>query len=907
MKKILILTFALSHFIYTYGQKDSSLDDMLAYVDKSTVTSGIIYERAAAFAHLYNYNTIRDTADVFYFEQAESELYRASNQTRFISNAALRSSYAPVSQTNVVDVGILNSQYQYLNYDENDPSSGGLTLNNNLFYQVSGKPPFLSSSVLVMAPLKKEIAGTSFTYNFKSSLWFNNSTKTIKKVTAVLGDGVAREVIVNGSIVLPAVTLTYTQSGYKYLQFTVIYSDNSTQVTYGKLYAKVTAGAQAAATSRITEDFTLTASIPFKGYDETTGTLAQIEYRIFYRTNNGNTQKTLMKPVIISDGFDPGDKRKIQASDYINYVPGKDASIEDMMSYIDCSGDTAQLIDTLNARGYDVVVVNYPTYTSAATGKEIDGGADFIERNAMAMVALIQKLNTTLAANGSAEQLVLVGPSMGGQITRYALAYMEKQYAATNNVKWLHKARLWISLDSPHLGANIPEGLQALVNLLKEESTDAADFYYKQLGSPAAKQQLINWHQEGASFKTVNTTNLNGRTISQGWTTNSGSSFYKQFYNNIYKNGLAGSKGYPVNVRKIALVNGSVTGKTYGTDGEATINIGGYSTVCAPRCKDVLVAAFESYTLPPIGTDRTISRYKNSFSDRRTHAPNKDSRGNVDVLPGGWFPGYDILSESIMATQEPGVTFKEKTNKQIHCFIPSFSALGMKNPDQNWAQSLKRNLICSNEVPFDSYFGHDDNTQHTTFDCESVNWLLKEIDGAPQAPWFPITDSDLSGPSAIVVNDTKTYSFASLCAIPSAATWKVSSNLQKVSATPYAITVKGASAGTGSVTATFTNGEKVVKMINISAALASISVTPNPAQDRITVSSVNQSKGQKSAGSLLYAIKITDRMGSVRKIYQYKSGVATANITVADLNEGLYLVSVFNGQQWSSQSLIIHK
>ena len=51
-----------------------------------------------------------DTADVTYFEQAESELYNASNQTKFISTAALRQRYAPKSQTNVVDIGILNSQ-----------------------------------------------------------------------------------------------------------------------------------------------------------------------------------------------------------------------------------------------------------------------------------------------------------------------------------------------------------------------------------------------------------------------------------------------------------------------------------------------------------------------------------------------------------------------------------------------------------------------------------------------------------------------------------------------------------------------------------------------------------------------------------------------------------------------------
>ncbi len=700
-----------------------------------------------------------------------------------------------------------------------------------------------------------------------------------------------------------------------------------------------------------------------------------------------------MKPVIISDGFDPGDKRKIQASDYVNYIPGKDVSIEDMMRYVNCKGDSAELIDTLNARGYDVVIVNYPTYTSAETGKEIDGGADFIERNAMAMIALIQKLNATLAKNGSTEQLVVVGPSMGGQITRYALAYMEKQYAATKKAKWLHKTRLWVSIDSPHLGANIPEGLQALVNLLKDESTDAADYYYNQLGAPAAKQQLINWHQEGSSYNSVNTDDLNGRTKSQGWPSNSGSSFYQHFYNNEYSNGLANSNGYPVNLRKIALINGSVTGKTYGTDGQQTLDIIGYTQICTIWCWDIQVAAFESYTLPAFGTDRNIARYKNTFTDHHTHAPNNDTRGNVDILPGGWYPGYEQLGESIMGTDEDGVSFEQKTNQQVHCFIPSFSALGMKNPDQDWAQSLKRNLICSNEIPFDSYFGHDDNTQHTSFDCESVNWLLKELDGKPQEPWFPLTDNDLSGPSTLCIDDTKAYGFASLCAVPGAVSWKVSSNIKKVSSTPYSINLKGTTAGKGTITAIFSNGEKVVKTINVGSPNASISATqtntcsngyqtwslttnssygsnwhwtvdyagsnsditiqnpysyetdvnvkgggivkltytnlcsdtstysvtvysncpqtftviPNPAQDNITVSSSNLSAGQKSVSSLMYAIKITDQLGSVRKTFQFKAGITATKIVVTDLNAGMYVVSVFDGYKWTSKSLIINK
>lgn len=384
-------------------------------------------------------------------------------------------------------------------------------------------------------------------------------------------------------------------------------------------------------------------------------------------------------------------------------------------------------------------------------------------------------------------------------------------------------------------------------------------------------------------------------------------------------------------------------------------------------------------------------------------------------------PGYDILAQSVVGSTsntrytvyfpfyigftKGSVFYNVLTNSADHCFIPTFSALGMKNPNQNWAQSLKRNLVCSNEIPFDSYFGHDDNTKHTSFDCQSVAWLLKEVDGTPQAPWFPLTSDDLSGPATLCINDTKPYSFTSLCSLPSAATWSVSSNMQVISSTSTSITVKAITGGsTGTITATFTNGEQVVKSITVGAptiyasgapygscngstqtwsltaspasgsnwnwqAVPSngstinirngytpnayadvtgggtitlsytdicginqniggptvysnchgthiIKMVPNPAQNQITISTQPQAastenelqtKSNNNTYNLMYAVKITDRFGVVRKTLTYKEGVSSKTISVADLSVGAYVVSIFDGKEWSSQKLLIQK
>lgn len=85
-----------------------------------------------------------------------------------------------------------------------------------------------------------------------------------------------------------------------------------------------------------------TKTTPFQGYTENAPVAGKLQFRIFYHTNNGNLQKTLVKPIIISDGFDPGDTRKIQESDYAKgtYTPGISHSIEDLITYPDCNDPT---------------------------------------------------------------------------------------------------------------------------------------------------------------------------------------------------------------------------------------------------------------------------------------------------------------------------------------------------------------------------------------------------------------------------------------------------------------------------------------------------------------------------------------------------------------------------------------
>ena len=82
-------------------------------------------------------------------------------------------------------------------------------------------------------------------------------------------------------------------------------------------------------------------------------------------------------------------------------------------------------------------------------------GLIILRENAMLLVELIKLINNSKVG----DENIVIGPSMGGLISRYALNYMESQ-----NID--HDTRLYISFDTPHAGANVPIGFQHMFNFL---------------------------------------------------------------------------------------------------------------------------------------------------------------------------------------------------------------------------------------------------------------------------------------------------------------------------------------------------------------------------------------------------------------------------------------------------------
>ena len=590
---------------------------MLSNLNQSQITAGFLYNKTAMFTNLYDYNRGNynlSHADHFY--QSINELYYASEQTKFMSAAQLKTTTATTA-TGSIDVGIINSTITILNFNEKDPSTGGLTFPVDRFVPISGRPAFLTRKILLASPLKETTSGTSVIYKFSNSLILTNATTAIKTLIVYFDNATPVTIINNGSLVLASKTVNYSSSGKKALKFVTTFTDNSTITTVGYHYftyiplstdfsmSRPTTTSLVSPCNYILKDRdTYKSTIAFQGYDEPLAYYGKFDRTVFYHTNNGNTQKKILKPIIIIDGFDPGDTRKTTDCDcemdtseggcfekystkqyhgiatpptYV-FNPVDHESIEDNMYYndVDANGTPTRpnLITNLRDLGYDVIILNIPTYNTSAVGstvenKKIDGGADFVERNGLALASYLKTTKSTLLANGSNEDIVIMGPSMGGLISRYALAYMDKKYAETNDATWKHNTRLWVSFDSPNLGANIPVGAQANIWFFGEKlhNVNAKDKFDNQLNSIAGKQMLINQFSNTLA------------TMSGGTGTSSNAPFFTQFQNNLNSNGVSGSNGFPTSTttfRKIAIVNGSLSGTKNGTEGGEFLNIRGY-------------------------------------------------------------------------------------------------------------------------------------------------------------------------------------------------------------------------------------------------------------------------------------------------------------------------------------------
>jgi Secretion system C-terminal sorting domain len=413
-------------------------------------------------------------------------------------------------------------------------------------------------------------------------------------------------------------------------------------------------------------------------------------------------------------------------------------------------------VEQLRNMGYDVVIVNYNNfgtdfvtktmyvstmglnipYVVTYPTKIIDGGTDFIERNAQTLIQVIKDVNKELIANNaSPEKSVLMGPSMGGQICRYALRWMEQQEnLGVANMD--HNCRLYISFDSPHTGANIDFGLQESIRFLGDnlEKESARDFLNKQIRTPGAREMLISQIAEPYdppswyNFTQLMQYNNNYR-ITQGNFFQGNSPMHINYYNDI------NSMGLPIKCRNIAASNGSYSGGEYHAEASQMFH---YRMVKNKwphtQLLDLKAYYVSAKNVEYIANIQVAGKPNELFEDKFA-----SPIGALDAAPGGIYDMQQDLYDQLPLGVQKNVAkilginvdgdAKLMASTNLSCFIPTFSGLGIINNQIDWRTPISiNNLYCGQNTIFDNVYAPSSNEGHTMLNIDNVRWFLTEID-----------------------------------------------------------------------------------------------------------------------------------------------------------------------------------
>ncbi len=427
----------------------------------------------------------------------------------------------------------------------------------------------------------------------------------------------------------------------------------------------------------------INSTISYQGFDETAAYVGTGEYKIYYDNIDG----VLDKPIFFVDGFDTDDLRTIPL-------------LYDLLNF-GMSGEN--LGDLIRDEGYDLVVLNFPTYTRPAGdgGATIKGGGDYIQRNAYILVEL---LNTINAMKVGTEENVVIGPSMGGLISRYALKYMEDEVTLD------HDTRLYVSFDSPHRGANVAMSVQYILNYMVNGApgiSEVGPLVNGLLGSPAAKQMLLDHYLGHVGGDGVTQT---GSNLPAG-----APNFRDEFQTEL--DGM----GFPQETRNIAVTNGSGAGTLTGSIGLELLN---HMFMTSATTRATITLNFT----PGENTDALVTDFVGEafvgfwvpvlFYSASSQTPL--TVDGLDSAPGGQFDLFSLDDGSSAIVTE----FVNSLTSRYFNFIPTISGLAITETD-DWYDLP--NVTSRFNTPFDATYMPDINEPHAQVNAGNVAFTLDEI------------------------------------------------------------------------------------------------------------------------------------------------------------------------------------
>ena len=746
------MLFAILCGLLFYCPLSAQIDSMFYFVDKTTLTNDVIcpYTDSTYWGKYDGHQNIKCknlSATTIY---RDLQNWTLGVNTRLSADSNLTKAYKEIQDQNRIALFIIN--YQYTKVKLNALKDSLLTLENGIYHDVvpRAQTPFENDTLFVATPLIDKIHFGSKTFLISRDYYISNLPDPTQ-IQIDFDDGLGYRNVAFGQ----SITINYANDTVRHILTKFIYPN----YTLG-------GGAESAIENcacgypNIDEFINQASTIPvtspapyniYSNYGQQYDpNITGISYANVYLKYGAGHYGQLVKPLIFVEGIDFGyhsDFSGLPCSPYTHTIRNGDVGWCEFwgenLDYPEFK-HSPQLLNSLLAQGYDIMFVDF-----------LDG-ADFIQRNAMVLVSLLNTIQTRQATGGYYhEPSVVIGASMGGQVAKYALDYMEQ-----NGMK--HCTRTYASFDSPQQGANIPLSLQQWLNFFAKkgdipiiQSTPLENVQSK-LDRPATRQLLVRHYDvnNDSQYRTP----------------------FQTMMNNL---------GYPKRLRKVAISCGSKTGvkQLNFADGQKMLATNWAPLLCGatpfiqgdcwstgnsqlflgrtPKATGIACLSFiasNSILCPPCGTllcfacaninsnfgheniiqSTTLPLWDNAPGGYRKTAVELATEYN-DALPNGFGS----------ATSFPGAQDAKE------CFIPTISALDLNTGNLTIAVTTylpNDNFPLPNLYPFDAYYASNDNIGHVELEnmaqapYSNLDWSLKEIlNSEPILPWILSTNSPNSG------------------------------------------------------------------------------------------------------------------------------------------------------------------
>lgn len=503
---------------------------------------------------------------------------------------------------------------------------------------VAPQPTLTNVTVFAVSPLRPvTYRGASARLSLAAGDLFEETgtNSTLRALRVDPGDGSGWRALEVGQEVPAA----YATPGTKTVSVEATLSDGTV------LRASAPLDVAALATPDFTTSARLVADAP---YNNTTGTL--------YIYKSGD-HAGLRCPVLVAEGFDMQNNMDWDA--LYNLLNGQ------------------QLAETLRAYGRDLLVLDY---TNAM-------------RNIFENAALARKAVNYVNANrhDAADPFTVIGASMGGLVTRIALADMDRAPAAYG----ASHVNTWISFDSPHKGANIPLGIQEFLAFFSDKNSEfaAAAELLGILNQPAAKQMLLAHYSSSATL--------------------AGNSSNTAFQ------AALDAKGFPTSCKRIAVSNGSGLASRQPFDPGQRVMYWHYRDFWSV---DVDGHVYALSTVPsPVPTVfygfwDTIVPFDEATTTQKHYAPYA-----LDNAPGGSRDSFKVLFDSTASLRGSD----DYCLWPDHCFIPTASSLGISMAYYDVPIASTPGVLALS--PFDELHCATTNEPHISINAGNTRWFMRAL------------------------------------------------------------------------------------------------------------------------------------------------------------------------------------